>query len=162
MKALLLILLLTIPIVAQENVDLNVDFNTPNLVRKCFEKHGLASQYEISARINPFYLRGDFNGDDQPDYAVFVTQGSTKKEGVAICHGGSAEVTIIAAGTSFAVEGGYETDDFRTFDMWQVLENKEIRDLTPHGEGIVIGKAESSSGLIYCSKGTYVWRQLGI
>ena len=42
----------------------------PEVIDRAFANESLAKKYEISYRMNPFYLRGDFNGDDKIDVAV--------------------------------------------------------------------------------------------
>lgn len=119
----------------------------------------------MASRMNPFYLRGDFDGDKQPDYAVFVQHRETNKDGIIICHRGKGEVTVIGAGTSFSFEGGHRSDDFHSFDFWEVYDCHAVRELTGMRgcfEGILIGKAEAGSGLIYRKGRIYLWLQLGI
>ena len=73
-------------------------------------------QYNFAFTLNPFYLRGDFNGDGKPDIAVLVRNKRSSKLGIAICHGGKNEVFLVGAGTDFG-NGG---DDFSWIDVWQV------------------------------------------
>lgn len=40
---------------------------------------------EALAEQNPYYLRGDFDGDGMPDHAVAVWSRTLKKHGVVIC-----------------------------------------------------------------------------
>jgi len=76
----------------------------------------LAKKYEVSFHVNPFYLRGDFNGDGKIDLAVLVKQRSTGKVGIAIIHESTNKVTILGAGTAIG-NGG---NDFEWLDTWQV------------------------------------------
>ena len=46
-----------------------------------------ANAVEIATTINPYYLRGDFDGDGVPDYAVAVRAKATRRLGVLICSG---------------------------------------------------------------------------
>jgi hypothetical protein len=50
-------------------------------------KSKLASSVEINATTNPYYLRGDFDGDGKADYAVSVRGRTTKRNGLLICAG---------------------------------------------------------------------------
>ena len=44
----------------------------PVRIKSCIESRQL-SGYKIDPRVNPFYLRGDFDGDGKPDFAVTIT-----------------------------------------------------------------------------------------
>jgi hypothetical protein len=57
--------------------------------------------FEISTRINPFVWRGDFDGDNLPDLALFVSSTSTQKEGIVILFQGKRPTLVLGAGTSF-------------------------------------------------------------
>lgn len=47
-----------------------MEFNIPEKLQTELTMGPLAAAYAISDRINPFYLRGDFDGDGKPDYAI--------------------------------------------------------------------------------------------
>ena len=127
--------------------------------------HGpLAKKYEVSFRLNPFYLRGDFNGDGKIDVAVLVKQRSTGKSGIAIVHGGTSKVTILGAGTAVG-NGG---DDFEWMDTWQIYSKTSVASggdgkNAPHlrGDALLVGKSEAASALIYWNGKRYVWFQHG-
>src|SRR5215471_3270936 len=58
--------------------------NLPQDVLMQFGTGSFAETYSISARINPFYLRGDFDGDGKPDYAILVVLKKDQSKGIAI------------------------------------------------------------------------------
>src|SRR5256884_3274335 len=66
----------------------------------------LAKDYELSFRVNPFYLRGDFIGDGKADIAILVKQRSTGKLGIAIINGATDKVTVVGAGNAIGNGGG--------------------------------------------------------
>src|SRR6478672_11147267 len=72
--------------------------DVPDAVKKALTNGSPGKQYDLSFRINPSYLEGDFNGDDKMDVAVLVTERSTGKLGIAIVHDTSGKVTILGAG----------------------------------------------------------------
>jgi hypothetical protein len=72
----------------------------PELIDRAITHGSLANEYELSFRVNPFHLRGDFNGDGKIDVAALVKQRSTGKVGIAIINGATDEVTIFGAGTA--------------------------------------------------------------
>src|SRR4030095_7848265 len=51
----------------------------PEAINKALTNGLLAKEYELSFHMNPFYLRGDFNGDGKPDIPVLANTGSTGK-----------------------------------------------------------------------------------
>jgi hypothetical protein len=138
--------------------------NIPRWVVQLFSAKKLDTQYEIVFTLNPFYLRGDFNGDGKPDIAVLVKNKQSGKLGMAICHSEKNEVFLVGAGTIIG-DGG---DDFSWMDVWQVRTKhsaaRNAHDGTPAkliGEGLLVEKSESGGGLIYWDGKRYRWHQRG-
>jgi hypothetical protein len=138
--------------------------SVPAAVRRTIANGPLAKAYELSFHLNPFYLRGDFNGDGKVDHAVLVKHLATGKIGVAIVHGGSNKVVILGAGT----RGGAGGDDFEWMDYWQVYPKGPVKRGVGErtvpllvGEALLVGKSEAASGLIYWNGRKYVWYQQG-
>jgi hypothetical protein len=136
----------------------------PEPVERAIVHGPLAKKYEVSFSMNPFYLRGDFNGDGKIDVAVLVKQRSTGKSGIAIVHGGTSKVTILGAGTDIG-NGG---DDFEWMDTWQIYSKTRVASggdgkNVPHlrGDALLVGKSEAASALIYWNGRRYVWLQQG-
>jgi hypothetical protein len=90
--------------------------DVPDVVKKALTNGSTGKEYDLSFRINPSYLAGDFNGDGKMDVAVLVKERSTGKLGIAIVHGTTGKVTILGAGIGIG-NGG---DDFEWMDSWQV------------------------------------------
>lgn len=132
-------------------------------IRRHFEPEDTTGRFEVIFELNPFYLRGDFNGDGAPDLAVLVRERASDKRGIAILHGGAAEPVIIGAGTPF------RDGDFRWMGVWKVFPQDlalldEGRDLPADAaapEGLFVEKPESASGVIYWNGRRYVWSQVG-
>ena len=138
--------------------------NIPEVVEKAIVKGPLAKEYDVSFRVNPSYLRGDFNGDGKIDIAVLVKQRSTGKLGIAIINGATDKVTILGAGVAIG-NGG---DDFEWMDTWQVYPKDRVargagEAIVPRlrGEALLVGKSETASALIYWNGKRYVWFQQG-
>jgi hypothetical protein len=136
----------------------------PDAVKKALTKGALGKEYDLSTRINPSYLEGDFNGDGKIDAAVLVTQRSTGKVGIAIVHGTTGKVTILGAGSVMG-NGG---DDFEWMDSWQVFPKVRAAHAAgetsvPHlrGDALLVEKSEAASALIYWNGKRYVWSQQG-
>lgn len=111
--------------------------------------------------MNPFYLRGDFNGDGKIDVAVLVKQRSTGKVGIAIINGASDKIIILGAGTAIG-NGG---DDFEWMDSWEIYSKDRMANGTSvtklRGDAVLVRKSEAASALIYWNGKRYVWLQEG-
>jgi hypothetical protein len=66
--------------------------DVPDVVKSALTNGSLGKEYDLSFRINPFYLEGDFNCDGKMDIAVFVKERATGKLGIAIVHGTTEKV----------------------------------------------------------------------
>lgn len=142
---------------AQAQVD---EYNLPVALRGCLQNEQ-RSDLVLSDRMNPFFLRGDFNGDGNLDFAVLVSQRTTGKQGIAVCLAGERAPIVIGAGRAFAFEGGKQFDDLKSFDSWKIdddsLDRKPAR-----AERIHLIAKERGSGLIYWNGKEFRWKQLGI
>jgi hypothetical protein len=58
----------------------------PDQIANCL-KLRVASTVDLNMQTNPYYLRGDFDGDGKVDYAVAVRGRITKRNGVLVCAG---------------------------------------------------------------------------
>jgi hypothetical protein len=132
--------------------------NVPDWIVQLFSAKKLCAQYEFAFTLNPFYLRGDFNGDGKPDAAILVRNKESAKVGIAICHARKNEVFFVGAGTTIGNAG----DDFSWIDAWQVYAKARAgRRPKLIGEGLLVGKSESGGGLIYWDGKNYKWQQHG-
>lgn len=59
----------------------------PQAIDRCLELPNVRQRTEIVKAVNPFYLRGDFDGDGKPDYAVAVKGKQSGKLRVLMCMG---------------------------------------------------------------------------
>jgi len=114
--------------------------------------------------LNPFYQRGDFDGDGRPDYAVIVRHAGTGKRGIAFVHRASAAVHVVGAGAPIG-NGG---DDLSWVDAWRVLERAAVSrgaagGAPPKlsGDGLVVEKTESASAVLWWDGRRYRWYQQG-
>ena len=173
MNAFLLFLVLSVSMFGQLKYDRGIDWNLPDSVEKRFEAARLLESYDLSDRVNPFYLRGDFDGDGKPDYAVLVTNKRSKKSAVAIALSTKSGVDVIGGeGMKLRVgteKDGYDLEDFDWMDAWQVhkrvpLSRNEFNDHATipkmSGEGIMVERTEAASALIYWDGKSFRWYQL--
>jgi len=109
--------------------------------------------YAIDPRINPWYLRGDFDGDGKPDAALLVKHKGSGKSGIAIVHGGATPLAVLGAGKAFG-NGG---DEFSWQDAWYVVPDPA----RSGSEALAIVRTESGGGLAHWNGKRYVWQQNG-
>ena len=136
----------------------------PDAVKKSLTNASPGKQYDLSFRVNPSYLEGDFDGDGKMDVAVLVKERSTGKLGIAIVHGTTDKVTILGAGIGIG-NGG---DDFEWMDSWQGYSKTRAAHASGEtsvprlrGDALLVEKSEAASALIYWNGKRYVWSQQG-
>jgi len=133
----------------------------PELIDRAITDGSFAKNYDVSFHMNPFYLRGDFNGDGKINVAVLVKQRFTGKVGIAIINGASDKITILGAGTVIG-NGG---DNFEWMDSWEIYSKDRMTNGTSvaklRGDALLVSKSEAASALIYWNGKRYVWLQQG-
>jgi hypothetical protein len=163
--SLCLLLILAGNLVGQDNHERWVhEQNIPGWVKSVFSQKNLEKKYAFSYVLNPFYLRGDFNGDGATDVAILVEEVRTGKRGIAVCHGGKKQVFFLGAGSKCG-NGG---DDFTWLDVWSVYPRGPVSQGAGEpdvprllGEALHVEKSGSASGLIYWNGQQYLWYQQG-
>jgi len=141
--------------------------NVPNEILEQVEKGPLANSYVIDGSINPFYLRGDFDGDNRPDFAFRVKSKAGSTSGIAIWLSSLRNFIVLGAGVPFKVSGASVTNlDF--LNTWQVFGKATVERGVESGppprlagDAILAGKSESANGLIYWNGKVFVWYQQG-
>jgi len=113
------------------------------------------SIYRFSFRINPSYLRGDFDGDGGTDVVALITNKAKAYGGFAIFSAKKAKVFIVGADSV--------RSDFNRMDVWGVLP-KELESRLDikgaQGEVIYVLRTESEGGgHIYWSGQSFLWRK---
>lgn len=139
-------------------------WNTPEWVLTLVEKKQFDKKYRLSHHLNPYYLRGDFNGDGRADIAVLVERLADGKQGIAIFHAGESLIRVVGAGFPLGPGG----DDFSWMDVWQVYPKgpveqgvEEADPPTLRGEALWVEKSESASAIIYWDGKKYAWYHQG-
>src|SRR5579871_3265334 len=99
--------------------------NIPNEILEAVELGQFAQSYTLDGSINPFYLRGDFDGDGKSDYAVRIKSKAIHASGIAIWLSSLRRFVILGAGTAFKVSGSVVSNlDF--INTWQVYGKRPI------------------------------------
>jgi hypothetical protein len=132
----------------------------PSWAAKPWAAAAAASELELFGGINPYFQRGDFDGDGNPDLAILVRGKSSGKVGILFLHRGARPV-LIGAGRPFG-NGG---DDFAWMDLWSVEDRStKERERAPSAariEALVVAREGSASARIAWRNGKYSWQQLG-
>ena len=135
-----------------------VRWNLPRLAGVGLSSGTYAAKYDLFLGLNPYFIRGQFDGDTLLDVAVQITEKATGKRGIAIIHAADSSVHIIGAGTPFG-NGG---DDFRWLWVWRAEPRGARSDIAPVGrELLLVEKPESAGGMIWWNGVAYVWTQHG-
>ncbi len=135
----------------------------PALVRKAIES-GLWPEgihYEILTDWNPYYLRGDFNGDGEMDVAVQVRDTSNREKGLVIVH--SSLDTLHAIFRSTVGRGPIANASFirvirKGTEIRPFSEDRDKRvPFTLVGDALEASWRGPYSGAFYWKDGAYRW-----
>jgi hypothetical protein len=140
--------------------------NIPDEILQTVGLGPFAQSYSIDGSLNPFYLRGDFDGDGKADYAVRIKSKTTGEVGIAIWLSSQRKMIVLGAGVPFKITTEPTNLDF--LNTWQVYAKGPVErgvgaGPVPRlaGEAILAGKRESASGLIYWNGKSFAWYQQG-
>jgi hypothetical protein len=162
MMKLFAALLLLMP-AASHAQSIPLEAQLPSWAAPRWESIAKASALKLSGRINPFLLRGDFDGDGRHDLALLVEHLQSRKIGIVILLRNGAAPHVLGAGQSFG-NGG---DNFDWLDIWNVQDKGTIqkdsnaKSTQPGADSLLLVKESSASALIYLAKGKFQWRQQG-
>ena len=141
--------------------------NVPNEILHAVALGEFANTYKLDGSVNPFYLRGDFDGDGIADYAFRIKSKVGNDFGIAIWLSSLKRVVVLGAGVPFKVSGSIVLN-LNFLDTWQVFGKHRVEravdSVAPPrllGEAILAGKSESASGLIYWTGKSFAWYQQG-
>jgi hypothetical protein len=141
--------------------------NIPSEVLQAVELGEFAKTYVVDGSLNPFYLRGDFDGDGKADYALRVKAKVNGAVGIAIWLSSQHKLIVLGAGKMFTVSGT-STSNLDFLNTWEVYARGPVErgvesGPPPHlvGDAILAGKHASASGLIYWNGKRFVWYQQG-
>jgi hypothetical protein len=123
-----------------------------------------SENYVLSAKLNPFLVQGDFNGDGVLDIAVLISRRTSGTQGIAILHAGGGQPLVMGAGRKMG-NGG---DDFSWMNAWSVYSKgpvypgvNEGKPPKLRGDALLVEKLESASAIIYWDGAAYRWYQQG-
>ncbi len=136
-------------------------------IEACLKQPAVKSVAELVFYANPFYLRGDFDGDGKPDYAIAVRGPKTRRNGVLFC---LANKTTHVVGADRPLRPPFSdmpNDNF-VASNWEVFTKADIADLkrfdtnVPNPVPRTIGEAvamiwEDGIALIYWNGTRFLW-----
>ena len=136
----------------------------PRQVIQCL-KNRKASDLKVLTDNNPYYLRGDFDGDNKPDYALEV-RAKSGGTGVLICTG-KGLLFLLGAGIGEKKFSDDEEDSFLA-PHWEVLSQRDVEELRawrgnvpypiPYFKGEAIAMIwEDGTSLIYWDGKQFRW-----
>ena len=96
----------------------------PGTVDRCLAQKVVAGQADFVKAVNPFYLRGDFDGDGKPHYAVAVKGKKSGKLRVAMCLGNGRAILL---GSEGGAPFSDMPDDNFFAPFWMVYSVNEAR-----------------------------------
>lgn len=97
----------------------------PEPIVQCL-KNPQTSSLSILTDMNPFYLRGDFDADGRPDYAL-TARSQTGGTGVLICMGSGA-LFLLGSGLGTGTFSDMDEDRF-TAPQWTVYTKQDVAEL---------------------------------
>ncbi|MBI3220121.1 MAG: hypothetical protein HYZ44_11465 [Bacteroidetes bacterium] len=160
MNRLIIFLLLLSPLLVsgQDNLEQHTLFvlesSLPSDLLNLYTLEKIKGNYALRTDINPFYLRGDFDGDKVLDYALGIVDRATGKKGILIYHFGAKSYYVVGAGK--LISNSRNMDDLSLMDAWTIHTVEEVEKgvgetstIKLKGEAILGIKTESSSWLIY-------------
>jgi hypothetical protein len=177
LEFLILLVFFTLPSVLATAQELTFpqESSIPEWVAPVFEQFGLSNRYVFSSRLNPFYQRGDFDGDGKQDFAIWIRELKSNKVGIAIINRRTEKISIIGAGNMIVNRVGKAIwarsdggDSLDVIDAWHVYEKgiveQGVGEGSPpilKGDALMLIKTESASGLIFWTGKSYAWYQQG-
>ena len=121
----------------------------------------IGRRYAACACLNPFYQRGDFDGDGQADYAVLATERAPGKRGILVVLGAIARSTCSAPGASPArgarTSRGWTPGAFTTAAPSRAARRgarPRCSSATPYSSRRASRRARSSGGTVEAIAGT--------
>jgi hypothetical protein len=95
----------------------------PERVMTCL-KNPKAVGLTVLTDINPYYLRGDFDGDGKMDYALQVRSKKGSINGLLVC-GGNGSIFLLGSGIGGSQMTDMPSDNFTSSD-WSVFTKKDV------------------------------------
>ncbi|MBK7706124.1 MAG: hypothetical protein IPJ30_10165 [Acidobacteria bacterium] len=146
--------------------DLTDNFILPYFVNDCFDRNKwLDKEIDVPSvpLHNPYFVRGDFDGDRNVDYAVIVESRKDRREGLLVCFR-NKETKAVLLGLD-----ANKPPPFWHLMNWDVETKEEVPKttdskgksigITPRGESIVM-QSEGWIGIVYWDGNAFRWKEV--
>lgn len=150
--------------VAAQPITVGQGCSVPDWATAAMMRSAFGERFRLDSRLNPSCLRGDFDGDGKPDFAILVKDRRSGKRGIAIVHRRDGQVLVVGAGRDLS-NGG---DDWAWMDAWAVFEKARVetgatsaRRPVLKGDALLVSKAEAASAIVWWDGTRYRWTQQG-
>jgi hypothetical protein len=140
----------------QSDQDVYRSWSLPFWVSELLRTPTFSDKYELHFGVNPYYQRGDFDGDGATDVAVLIRERGTRKIGIVFVHRATRSRHVVGAGSAIG-NGG---DDFSWLGVWRVEPATALTEVRAfRAEVLFVEKPESASALLYWDGTRYRWVQ---
>ncbi len=135
-----------------------LESSVPKEVSACMRDYGRS--LTVTGKLNPFYLRGDFDGDGQVDHAIAVS--AHKAAGVLVCSSRGRRF-LLGAGSSFNDMTDLNFDGWTVHPRATPVERGVGESTIPRlkGDAMLLVWTETASGLVLWDGTRFVWYQQG-
>jgi hypothetical protein len=100
----------------------------PPATEDCLNAPAIKSMVEVVFYANPFYLRGDFDGDGKPDYAIALRGPKTKRNGVLFCMANKT-LYLVGADQPLRPASSDMPNDNSVAPNWEIFTKADIANL---------------------------------
>lgn len=97
----------------------------PEAVKRCLERKEIRGQVKLGLKLNPYYLRGDFDGDGNIDLAISIVGAKSSRIGILVCHA-SGYLEVLRGDSKPAKAFSDMADDNFISGSWTVLEKSDV------------------------------------
>lgn len=153
------------PTVQEQVSDDPEDSSLPSFVYDCVDKNKWLVEEADFPSVplhNPYFVRGDLDGDRNVDYAVAVKSRKNKREGLLVCFR-NKETKAVLLGLD-----AKNPPPFWLLTNWDIETKEEVSKITdadgkligitPKGESIVM-KGEDWIGIVYWDGKAFRWKK---
>lgn len=135
MRLFLLISVLIFGLAASNQAEMH-----PPRIMKCLEKVTAQTEVVVDKRMNPYYLRGDFDADGAADYVVSVTGRKSGHSGVLFCLG-RGSVILLGVDNTLPPFSDMPGDNFIS-PQWEVVTRRDVLSFRRSNKIVPVPKGE--------------------
>ena len=117
------------------------DIAVPLAITRCLDRSRSNQSVTINKLTNPYYLRGDFDADGMPDYAVAVKGTRSGRNGVLFC---LSRNSVIVLGADNSIDRPFSDmpgDNF-VASTWEVATRQDVSAFQKTNKVVPLPKGE--------------------